>query len=74
MIEINGELLRAKRKQAQFTQGQIGQKLSMSAVGFSHRETGMTPFAPWEIVVTAKALKLTINDINDIWFGGKLPL
>jgi transcriptional regulator with XRE-family HTH domain len=74
IIEINGSLLRAKRKQVKMTQDQIAQRLSMTAGGFSHRETGQTPFAPWEIVAIAKILKLSIKDINDIWFGGKLPL
>jgi transcriptional regulator with XRE-family HTH domain len=71
---INTDLLKAKRRGAGISQEQFGEILHFSQNAYFRREIGTVPFTPEEIIVTAKALKLSLIDINNIWFGGELPI
>jgi transcriptional regulator with XRE-family HTH domain len=65
------ELKGIRRKQS-ISQEQIAEVLGIDQTAYSSRESGRTGFKLEEIPLVAKALKLSINDVNRIFFKSSL--
>ena len=65
--------IKAKRILKGFTQSQIAEVMSMKKQTYQLKERGISSFSDPEKVDLAIALDLTLQDVNDIFFDGRLP-
>jgi len=66
-MELNVAMLRKN-----FTANDLADVIMLSRVSFNKRRSGQLPFKPDEIKLVAKALELTPEQVNDIFFDGDL--
>ncbi|MCR4944658.1 MAG: DUF739 family protein [Clostridium sp.] len=69
---MNKKLLKSKRILKYKTQEEFAKALSISHKSYNQKALGKMPFKSDEILKIAKLLDLTKEDINKIFFDGKL--
>ncbi len=70
---INTQELKADRARNEISATDLSKAIGLSADGYRKKERGDTEFKPSEIYAIAKALDLTLDRVNVIFFAGKLP-
>ena len=71
---MDNNLLVYKRKHAgSDTQFSASQALGKSQLWYRNRESGRTECSPGDIVEFVNLFKLTLDEVNAIFFDGKLP-
>ncbi|MBB6625216.1 helix-turn-helix transcriptional regulator [Clostridium gasigenes] len=71
---MNENLLKSKRVLRGFTQKDLAKNIGVSEKTFNHKEQGKIVFKPNEIIGVSDILKLTISEINEIFFNNNLPI
>ena len=66
--------IRAMRKGYGFTQKYMAENLGMSVSTYQNKEKGRVRFSDKEKVSMARILQLAADQVNDIFFDGKLPI
>ena len=66
--------IRAMRKGYGFTQKYMAENLGMSVSTYQNKEKGRVRFSDREKVSMAHILQLSADQVNDIFFDGKLPI
>lgn len=66
-------LLKSKRVLKGFTQEQIASKIGMNTKSYNLKENGKNRFSLEEVARVSEALKLTLEEVNDIFLHIKLP-
>lgn len=74
VMKINGNLLKSKRALYDLTQKNIAETIGTTEKTYNHKEQGKVDFKPNEIISISNKLKLTLEDINQIFFDGNLPI
>lgn len=69
---INLNKLKAKRVEVGLTQVEIAELLGINFVTYQRKETGIRDFSIKEVIKLTDILKLTIEDVNEIFFNNKL--
>ena len=65
---MNLNKLRAKRVEYRYTQCSLGKQLGVSTPTYRSKEIGNVPFTNIEISKLKQVLKLTIAEIDEIFF------
>lgn len=69
---MNTNKLKGIRVSQGYTQEEISIKLGMAIKTYNRKEQGIVEFNRNEISKISEVLKLTLDDVNTIFFGGKL--
>jgi transcriptional regulator with XRE-family HTH domain len=69
---VNIRKLKSLRVYHNLTQEQLEQTAGIAYRTYSGKERGAQKFAIEDILKLAKVLKLSLDDVNDIFFEGKL--
>lgn len=69
---MNRKALKSKRVLRGISQAEIAEGLGISLTSYNKKETGKIEFKRDEIEKIAKILKLSISDVNEIFFDRKL--
>ena len=70
---MNSNLLKSKRVLLGCTQKDMANYIGISEKTYNFKEKGKIYFKPNEIIAISGKLKLTIKEINKIFFDDKLP-
>lgn len=65
--------IRGARCARKYSQKHMANALGISAASYQKREAGAVPFSDEEKIAIAKIFDLSIDQINEIFFDGKLP-
>lgn len=66
--------IRGARCSRKYSQRQMADALGISTASYQKREAGVTPFSDEEKVAIAKIFDLSMDQINEIFFDGNLPI
>lgn len=69
---MNKKALKSKRVLRGISQSEIAKMLGISLTSYNKKETGKIEFKRDEIEKLAKILKLSISDVDEIFFDKKL--
>ena len=69
---INLNKLRGKRVELGFSQEELAKLLSINPVTYQRKESGVREFTSSELSKLGSILKLTLREVNDIFFGNTL--
>lgn len=70
---MKNDLLKRTRYYKGYKQYQMADKIGLSRQTYNYKENGRLPFNSEEIINISKELKLTLPEVNEIFFDGKLP-
>lgn len=70
---MNTNLLKSKRVAAGFNQSAAANEVGLGLSRYNLKENGKYPFRLEEISKMAKLYRLTVDDVNAIFFDGELP-
>ena len=64
--------LKGFRASVGMTQPQVAKQLNMTTKSYNHKENAKTRFYIEEVSKIAKIMEMTLEDVNEIFFAGKL--
>lgn len=65
--------IKAIRTRLGFTQGYVADQLGINVAAYRSKENGRVRFSDTELTALAKVLQLSLAQLNDFFFDGKLP-
>lgn len=73
MIKVNTLELKADRTRNGLSGEELAKRIGISIEGYRKKERGEYDFKPSEIYNIANELNMTLDRVNVVFFGGKLP-
>lgn len=66
--------IKAQRTRLGYTQQEVAERMGMKLRTYQSKECGYSKFREDEKLALARVLELTIYQVNDFLFDGKLPI
>lgn len=74
-IKVNTDELKIERIRNHYTMEMMAQLLGLnSRYTYSRKESGVSRFTPAQIIAVSETFHLSLQQINIIFFEGKLPV
>lgn len=70
---MDSKILKSKRILIGMTQKELAQSIGISEKSYNHKEQNKIEFKLNEIIIIAKELKLSLIEVNKIFFDNNLP-